>query len=121
MVYAESGPRDGGMTLFCTAMLGTEAGIPLLSVKTPLRWLPFSSSSFENLFPDAFGVLSLQMRRARNSPVHQLLVHLCKSTQENKHENKAATHIPIAARWNKAKAVHAGNLRLAPLKAGVSG
>lgn len=84
MVYAESGPRDGGMTLFCTAMLGTEAGIPLLSVKTPLLSLPFSSSSFENLFPDAFGVLSLQMRRARNSPVHQLLVHLCLANQHRK-------------------------------------
>lgn len=88
MVYAESGPRDGGMTLFCTAMLGTEAGIPLLSAKTPLLLLPFSSSvssssssSFEFLFPDPFGVRALQMHSARTSPVYQLLVHLCLANQ----------------------------------------
>lgn len=61
MVRVESGPCDGGMALcfFCTAMLGIELGIPMLSLKKPPSFLPFSSSSssssFELLFQDAFG------------------------------------------------------------------
>lgn len=103
MVYAESGPRDGGMTLFCKAMLGTEAGIPLLSVKTPLLLLPFSSSSsfstsaFEFLFPDPFGVRSLQTHTARTSPVHQLLVHLCLANHHR--EISMKTKHPLMSLW----------------------
>lgn len=42
MVREERGPCDGGMThcFFCTAMLCTEPGIPMLSLKNPLPFSP---------------------------------------------------------------------------------
>lgn len=85
MVCEESGPCDGGMTLcfFCTAMVGIEPGIPMVSVKTPLLSLLLLSMSISR----CLRVLALQMHCARNCPLHQLLVHLCRTNQYKKRMN----------------------------------
>lgn len=79
MLCEDSGPCDGGTTLFfCTAMLGIEPGIPMLSLNPLL--VPFSPPLFNFYFEMPSGACS-HCERCRELPPASAV---CPSVQTNR-------------------------------------